>query len=193
MSERGEMQGVIIHSLFLGLRQHLSSAQVLDIKAHLDAARGPGTFARLEGMRRLAWVSADDYTSLVKATWDVLGESAYLAFWRKMGSVFLESAFATVLKGFQTAFGVGPVTVLRAMCVIWGMVTRHCGKFTFRESAAKGEATLLFEAPPAFVESWFAKGLAEGLAVTFDLAGVRGQLVPVHSAAGRVELQARWS
>ncbi len=193
MSDRSEMQGVIIHSLFLGLRQHLTTSQVLDIKEHLDTFRGPGTFDRLEGMRRLAWANADDYTALVKSTWDVLGEDAYRAFWRKMGAVFLDSAFATVVKGFQTAFGMGPVTVLRAMCVMWGMVTRNCGKFTFHEGAAKGEATLAFEAPPAFVDPAFAKGLAEGLAVTFDLAGMSGKLEPVHTSPSRVELRARWS
>ena len=187
-----QMQGVIIHALFQGLRQHLSSAQVMDVREHLDAFRGPGTFERLEGMRRLSWVKADDYTALVKATWDVLGEAAYLVFWRKMGTVFLESAFATVFKGFQTAFGMGPVTVLRAMGVIWGLVTRHCGKFTFRDGPGKNEAVLVFEAPAAFLEPHFVKGLAEGLGVTFDLASVKGALTPVNKE-GHVELQARWS
>lgn len=192
MSDQSQLQGVIIHALFQGLRQHLTSTQVMDVKEHLDAFRAPGTFARLEAMRRLSWASAEDYTAMVKATWDVLGEAGYLVFWRKMGSVFLESTFATVIKGFQSAFGMSPVTVLRAMGVFWGMVTRHCGKFTFRDGKVKGEAALVFEAPPPFLEAHFVKGLCEGLACTFDLASVKGTLVPV-PGNGQVELQARWS
>jgi len=192
MADQSQMQGVVVLTAVEGLTELLAPDQLRRTAEVVDRMRGAGTWDRLAKMRRLSWVALEDYIAVVDASWEVLGEAAYLEFWGKMGSRYLSGPFAAIIKGFQSAFGITPPAVMRAMGVMWSMGTRHGGTITYEAGAHQHEGRMLFEAPAPLLSPVFLAGFCRGLHFIFELTKTDGSLTPKPVREGCVALEARW-
>lgn len=187
-----QMQGVVILTAIEAFQALVAPEQVQRIAGAVDAKRGSGTWARLIAMRRLTWTSAEDFAAIVDGSFDALGETAFLDVWGQMGRRYLQGAFGTVLKGFQSAFGISPPTVMKALGAMWSFSARNAGSITYEPGAREGEGRMLFEAPPCLHSAAFLAGFCQGLGVIFDMTNTRGRLTPKPVREGCVALEAKW-
>ncbi len=192
MATNGQMQGIVVLTAVEGLTAQLTPEQLGKVAAAVDDLRGPGSWDRLSKMRRLGWVPVEDFTGIVDASHLVLGEEAYVKVWGQMGRRYLDGAFASVIKGFQSAFGLSPPAVMRAMGVLWAMGARDAGSISYQPGPAEHEGRMLFEAPAPLLSRVFLLGFCEGLGVLFDLTKTEGKLTPKPVRDGCVALEARW-
>jgi hypothetical protein len=187
------VQGLVVLTGIEGLAHQLDPVQMEKIGAAVDEMRGPGSWLRLTQMRRLAWVPVEDFTGIVDASYLVLGEAKYVEVWGNIGHRYLDGAFATVIKGFQSAFGLSPQAIMRAMGVMWSMGTKQAGSISYEAGPGEHEGRMLFEAPAPLLSRVFLLGFCEGLGVLFDLTHAEGKLTPRPVKDGVVALEARWT
>ena len=177
----GDADGPAIRANMVKLSLDILRAGDPGVARDVLARVASSSIAAIDESTRVDWISAGLQMDLNDALFEVMDESAYAAFWTKVGLVSARtSIFAQIAQGAMRLFGVSPLGIYKMVPRAQALVTRGCGDHSLVADKAQKRATIVTSGIPALLrrtDSWI---VSQRITLSIPM-------VIVH-AEGRVEL-----